>query len=858
MKTFFLVLFECLVPVFLFSQGLTAKADSTVSIKVFGNCEQCRDRIEAAAKSKGVSSATWDMKSQLLYVSYNSKKITLSRIKTQVSAVGHDLEDQKAPDAVYNELPACCKYRDKKTGNTFIQPNETAGKKTELKPDFLKGVVLEADQHGNFHPLAGASISWLGTNSGTFSDSSGIFSILPALSSEQLIVSYTGYTSDTITVTDLKELKIILASGKNLAEVIVSSKLHTTYINSINPVRTQIMTEKELFKAACCNLSESFETNPSVDVSYNDAVTGSKQIQLLGLSGNYTQLTVENLPGPRGLSTPLGLNALPGPWIESIQLAKGIGSVANGFESIAGQINVELKKPGNTDKLFVNVFANDVGKTDLNVNLNLKAGKKWNTLLLLHDDFFTDKKLDFNKDGFRDQPYGSQFSLANRWKYDNAHGFIMQFGASVFNNHRTGGQTFFNPATEKHSTTHYGLGIRTNRYEAYAKAGYVFPNKKYKSIGLQLSAFRHEHDSYFGLTDYTGNQDNLYANLIYQSIIKTTAHKFRTGLGFTYDQYDEKVNSTSYKRKEMVPGAFFEYTWTPVKNFNAVVGIRADNNNLFGFFLTPRIHVRYEPWTGTTIRFSAGSGQRTANIFAENMSLFASSRTILLNPSVPGKGYGFKPEKAWNKGIALDQKMKIFEREATLSVDYFHTDFKSQVIVDIEQPGVVSFYDLNGKSFSNSFQGMFSFEPLEKLELRVAYRYLDVKSTFNKELLSRPLLSAHRAFANLEYDVDSWKFDYTINYNSRKRIPSTLGNPEEFRFEEYSPDFLVMNMHVTKTVGKKHPVDVYIGCENIGNFVQEELIIAPGQPFSPYFDASMVWGPVEERMFYAGLRFRLK
>jgi copper chaperone CopZ len=856
LMTFLIIL---LIPVIGNSQEGLNKTDSTISFRVYGNCEQCRDRIEGALKIKGIHSASWDMVTQLLNLSYNPKKISIDKIKNKIAAVGHDLEDRKAANDVYQSLPACCKYRKDDKMISEIQKSIEPVKQDENAPAILKGVVLEADQHGDFHPLPGASVSWLGTGTGTFSDSTGIFSIRPSVVSNQLVVSYTGYTADTIGVSDLKDLKIILASGKSLAEVIVSSKLHSTYINSINPLRTQVMTEKELFKAACCNLSESFETNPSVDVSYNDAVTGSKQIQLLGLSGVYTQLTMENLPGPRGLSTPLGLNAVSGTWIESIQLSKGIGSVANGFESIAGQINVELKKPGNTDKLFLNLFTNDLGKTDLNVNLHLKAGKKWNTLLLLHDDFFTDKKADFNKDGFRDQPYGSQFSLANRWKFDNAHGLLVQFGASVFNNHRTGGQLYFNPATEKHSTIHYGLGIHTDRYEAYAKIGYVFPNKKYKSIGLQLSTFNHDHVSYFGLTDYNGNQQNFYANLIYQSIIGSTVHKFRTGIGFIYDRYDEKVNMTSFKRKEMVPGVFFEYTWTPVKNFNAVVGIRGDHNNLFGSFLTPRLHIRYEPVKGTVIRLSAGRGQRTANIFAENLGLFASSRIMLIQGNNNNKnGYGLDPEIAWNKGIAIDQKLKLFEKDATLSVDFFRTDFKDQVIVDIETAGQAKFYNLGGKSYSNSFQAQLNVEPLEKFDIRLAYRYLDVKSTFGKELLSRPLMSGHRAFINLEYELAKWKFDYTVNYNSRKRIPPTIDNPVGYRFEEYSPSFIVMNAHITRSFGKKRQVDVYIGCENLNNFVQEDLIIAPGAPFSPYFDASLVWGPVEERMFYGGIRFRLK
>lgn len=645
---------------------------------------------------------------------------------------------------------------------------------------------------------------------------------------------------------------------RQLKEVSIKAKQPSTYTSTLSPIRTQLITDKELLKAACCNLSESFETNPSVDVSYNDAVTGSKQIQLLGLSGSYTQLTVENLPGPRGLATPLGLNTIAGPWIESIQLTKGIGSVANGYESIAGQINVELKKPESAERFYANVYVNDFGKTDLNVNLNQKIGKKWAAGLLLHDDFLTNKSVDFNNDGFRDLPTGNQFSLVNRWQYANEKGFMTQFGIKVLNDNRTGGESAFNADVDKHTTNHYGLGIAIERYEAFAKLGYVFPEKKYRSIGLQLSGSSHRQDSYFGNTEYDARQNNFYANFIYQSIIGNTMHKYRTGLSFLHDSYDEMFKGTAYARTEVVPGAFFEYTFTPVERFNIVAGLRADHNSQYGFFVTPRLHIRYAPVPGTTIRLSGGRGQRTANIFAENTSVFVSARTVNIMPAITGGAYGLRPEVAWNEGISADQQFHLFGRNATFSVEYFRTDFTDQVVADLEDPRQVKFYNLEGRSYSNSLQGELQMEPLEKLEVRMAYRYFDVKTTYSGKLLQRPLISTNRAFVNLAYDLKGWKLDYTINYNGRKRIPFTGTNPVVYQQDDHAPSYIGMNAQIARSVGKKHPMEFYIGGENLTNYFQKDVIVAAAAPFSNYFDASMVWGPVTGRMFYAGWRFKLK
>lgn len=397
-------------------------ADSTLLIPVAGACGMCKERIEEACKGKGVVAVQWDQHKQQLQLRYNPSLTTKEKVVNRIVASGHDADGIKANDAVYNALPACCHYRKMKQETDTSYTNNAGHTRPQIK-----GVVLEETGKGNFTALQGATVQWMQTGKSVMSDSSGVFQI-EADSSHTLIISYTGYRSDTLSVVRKEDLMIILAKDKQLGEVVITAKQRSTYLAAANPIRTQIMTEKELFKAACCNLSESFETNPSVDVSYNDAVTGSKQIQLLGLSGNYTQLTVENLPGPRGLATPMGLNTIAGPWIESIQLTKGTGSVANGFESIAGQINIELKKPDKAEKIYLNLYRNNMNKTDVNLNVSSAIGKKWSTTLLLHGDYLYNKEIDFNKDGFRDLPTGALWSGVNRWKYEDGKGWVIQFG----------------------------------------------------------------------------------------------------------------------------------------------------------------------------------------------------------------------------------------------------------------------------------------------------------------------------------------------------------------------------------------------------------------------------------------------
>ncbi|RZK13114.1 MAG: TonB-dependent receptor [Flavobacterium sp.] len=212
---------------------------------------------------------------------------------------------------------------------------------------------------------------------------------------------------------------------------------------------------------------------------------------------------------------------------------------------------------------------------------------------------------------------------------------------------------------------------------------------------------------------------------------------------------------------------------------------------------------------------------------------------------------------AWNKGVAVDQKLKLFSRAATLRAEFFRNDFISQVVVDLENPREVRFYDLQGKSYSNSFQTELSAEPLRKLNLRLAYRYFDVSTTYGDQQLQRPLTAKHRGFVNADYEAAGWKFDYTVNLNGRKRIPSTAGNPEMHQRGTYSPSYVQMNAQISKTLGKKSNIDLYAGAENLGNYIQRDAIISADQPFSQLFDASLMWGPVTGRMFYGGVGYKI-
>jgi outer membrane receptor for ferrienterochelin and colicins len=651
-------------------------------------------------------------------------------------------------------------------------------------------------------------------------------------------------------------------SKEKLDEIKIKVKKRGIIKSLTKVTNTTVVSSKELLKAACCNLAESFETNPSIDVNFADALTGTKQIKMLGLTSPYLMITEENIPSVRGASQAYGLSFTPGTWVESIQITKGAGSVVNGFESISGQINTELIKPMSDIPFFLNAYGSTDSRFELNTHFNKKISDKWATSLYVHGNTRVSKN-DMNDDGFLDNPLGKQINLVNRWQYANPEtGWVSFINLKYMNDEKQTGELNFDKDRDKLTTNFWGSEIKTERFDFSSKIGYVFKDMPYQSIGFQNAFSNHNQQSYFGLNQYNIKQNSYYSNLIFNSIIDNTKNKFATGLNFTYDKYSEFVNTFDVSRIDNSAGAFFEYTYDDNDKFSLILGSRFDYHNRLGAFFTPRLHVRYNPWEKSVFRFSVGRAKRAANIFAENQNLFASSRTFnVLNTK--GEIYGLDPEIAWNYGMSFTQNFRLFDKPADVTLDFYRTDFQNQAVVDLFQsPQQVLFYNLDGKSYANSLQLDFNIELIKHFNLRTAYKYYNISTDYLSGNFQRPLQAKHRFFGNLEFETHikekgkQWKFDYTFNWLGKQQLPTTATNPPEDRLPEFSPSFSVMNAQITRTFSSTF--EMYIGGENIGNYRQKKAILGANDPFGPNFDTSIVYAPVFGQMYYAGIRFKIK
>jgi outer membrane receptor for ferrienterochelin and colicin len=727
----------------------------------------------------------------------------------------------------------------------------------------VKGKIT--DKKNN--PIANVKITIPELNTTLSSDESGSFDLIQGNRNVLLIIEKEGFQK--LEIQQICTLDFTIQIEKNISEgniavVTIVNDQKTLGRKQKAVTNTQNLSQGELQKAACCNLSESFETNPSIDVNFSDAVTGNKQIKMLGLTSPYILMSEENIPAIRGALQATGLNFIPGTWAESIQITKGAGSVTNGYESISGQINYELLKPQKEEPFFANVYGSNDGRFELNTHFANKYSDKLSSLVLLHGNTRNIKN-DMNHDGFLDNPLGKQVNILNRWQYNDVEKGIVSFlNIKYFKDEKTGGTVNDNSHAEVMNPNLWTSQVNTDKIEISNKIGYIYPDMPFQSIGFQQAFQYNKMHSEFGNKIHHIHHKNYFSNLIFNSIISNTKHKFITGLNFNYDKFEEHLEANfmaEYDRIDTSIGSFFEYAYDNLNNFSFVLGARVDNHNRLGFFFTPRAHVKYNPFEKTTLRFSAGRGKRASNIFVENINVLASSRDIIVN-NENGNLYGLNPEIAWNYGTSLIQKFNLFGKQNEIVIDYYKTDFSNQIVVDLENPRQVTFSNLKGKSFAESFQLEWNITLMRHLNLRTAYKYLNVKTDYAKGLLDKPLQAKNRFFANIAYEThildkgQQWKFDATFNWIGAQRMPSTLANPVQYQLPAYSPNYQLINTQVTRTFSSTF--EMYVGAENLGNFKQKNAIIASDNPNSPYFDSTMIYGPVFGNMFYAGLRFKIK
>ena len=713
----------------------------------------------------------------------------------------------------------------------------------------LTGIVNGQDAAGKIQPVRGAVVTWPGTAIGTYTDSLGRFSIQRRGPNDTLRISSIGYESAFVIVGDRDRIDVTLEL-RSVEDVTVTAQRKTI---TDAPVKTEVITKRDLTKAACCSLAESFEKSPTVEVSYSDAVSGARQIQLLGLRGTYVQFLTEAVPAVRGMELPWGLDHIPGPFMESVSISKGAATVTHGYEAMTGLINVEYRKPTTADPLFVNVYGNSLGRGEFNVVTATPVADYLSTTTMLHGRLFTGN-VDQNKDGFLDLPMFRQGNALHRWIYNDDEIEVQVLGRAVIDDYAGGTPGgSFDDITPSTDLTVYRITSSLERYDGFLKIGLLQPFESLdeSSIALVVNASHNQSSSVFGTRLYDGMQSTVQARAV-MSLCYSEAMRFVGGLSFMYDAVNESILNIDLDRFERVPGVFLEATLRPLEDVTMIAGGRVDQHNLYGTFWTPRLHVKWDVTETTALRASIGKGYRVPVLVAENLSSFITS----MIPEVVGS---IRPEISWNSGVSATHTFEIGGRAVTVDAELYHTMFENQLLVDFDaSPGKILFRNLDGgRSFATSAMAQILFSPINRLDLALAYRWVDVQATFGGVLRQRPMMPRQRTLLTVSYATpgDVWRFDATLAYHSGGRLPSTEHLPTEHRRPSSFPGFARLNGQIARAFDN---IEVYIGVENATNFIQMDPIITPDRPYGPHFDAAMTWGPTDPRMVYAGVRWTFR
>jgi len=705
--------------------------------------------------------------------------------------------------------------------------------------------------------LFGATIVWDGTDIAAVADENGYFE-LPQMDTTALLrIDYVGY--DGIYIEVLPEettLEIEVSGITELMEVEVAAKRRDNYISTLNTLNLETIGSGELRKAPCCNLAESFSTNASVDVAYSDAVTGAREIRLLGLRGTYTQLMVEKRPFITGLGSAFVMEYIPGTWLSSIQISKGASTVQNGYNSITGQINSELVKPFEDKRLFVNLYGSTFGRGEANIHLNHKFNDEWSTGLLLHAST-RQNEMDHNEDTFYDTPQKTMYDALLRTFY---RGEVVraQFNAHILSDRHQAGQI---PTASLQNP--FEITQNNDRVELFGKIGYLGFKDLTQSIGFIADIAWHDLESHYGNKYHRGKQKNAYLQGMLSTGFGTELHQLDVGVSYTYDDYDEQLDDTNLSRTEIVPGVYAEYSFKPKLNegnefrnkFGAVVGVRLDQHNMFGTLFTPRANLKYNFNENSIVRLSAGRGYRTANVIAENLRVLASNRAIVILENL-------QMEDAWNLGFNYTQNFKLSERDGSFSLDIYRTSFNNQVIVDLDSDyQLAQFYNLQGESFANSLLAVFSQEVVKGLEMKFAYKFNDVQITFlDGELREQPMVAKHRGLITADYVTpnEKWEFNVSSQLVGKQRFAHLWDNPFHTNDQHIgeAPAYSLFNAQLTRNIGKQW--EIYAGCENITGFRQKSPILDWGNPFGENFDAGHIYAPITGQMGYIGVRFGIE
>lgn len=698
--------------------------------------------------------------------------------------------------------------------------------------------------------LEGVSVFFLNTNIGTATDQNGAFVLFRKNKEQKLVVSYTGFKTDTLNIPlEQNFIKLSLNSGQKLNEVTVNAKRQSNSFSLLNPLNVESITSQEFKKAACCSLSESFQTGNTIDVSYNNAVTGSKEIIFLGLRGIYTQLLLENFRFFNGILTSQGFDFIPGTWLDNINILKGASTSIYGPQSMTGAINVGLKKPDKDHRIYSNAFLDYHGRLELNQHFNKSWSAARHSGIYAHYSNHQGFR-DHNNDGFKDDARAQKFALLQR--------------NTLFGRKMEGQINFYGLYEDKNggqlkNVGNYNFNQKTSHIQAFGNLGYVGyanPDRNSGSIWeLSLSNI----DAYYGteLNPFKAKEFRFLGQVFYSEIFSEGKHKINIGPNVNINIAEENYIADKRTYKEITPSLFFDYDYaigkienTDLKKLHITLSQRLDYVKSSKLYYIPRLSTRFNFDKSWTLRSSVGLGYRHPRVYSDNLNLFFVNYEKVFS-NVPDI------ETSINYGINLVGKPLINNKELNFNLDFYITEFNNQLVTDLEQIdqnfNILKYYNVVGNSNTKSLGITVSYPIVFGISAKIGMKYTDNITGYEHGNKQTPFIAKRREMTSLDYESNNkkWTANLTGQWIGKMRIPQKVNETES----TYSKEYFLLQSTVNYILPK---IEFYIGCENITNYTQHHAILSADAPFSRTFNATEIYAPINGIKPFIGFRYKFK
>lgn len=635
-----------------------------------------------------------------------------------------------------------------------------------------------------------------------------------------------------------------------MSEVVVTGTMKPVLRHN-SPVPVAVLQRSFFRSNPGAHLFESVQMVNGLQAQVNCNVCSAGDIQINGMEGAYTLVTIDGMPLVSSLGTVYGLMGLPNSLLERVEIIKGAASALYGPEAMAGVINLITRSPQRRNQVHADLSSTSHGEHTLDLAGLYRWGKV-NMISSLHG-FLMNQPFDNNGDGFADIPVQQRLSFFQKISISRSSKLPASLALRRFDEYRWGGQMSWE---ERFAGTDsvYGERIRTARNELLGAYQLAFLGKPL----IQWSGTEHRQNSIYGTMPFQAVQRVGFMQFLWSG--RQYGISWLAGLPLRYTFYDDQTVATPSPERRFLPGFFVQAEGKASATMGYNVSIRVDDDRVHGTVWSPRLAMRYQTSASSSLRMNFGTGYRLVQVFTEDHAALTGAREVVFREAL-------KPERSWsallNFAISGNPGSHVLRSEASL----FYTRFSNKIAADyFSNPNQIIYSNLDGFARSAGLSLDFELFTVTRQRITLGITAMQVGlmrrdsnglMDFERQLHSPPFSAALQLQQPLSRN---WMIDVGAKINSPMRLPVV---PGDFR-PEYSPWYALLNLQATKKT--KRGLEIYAGIRNLLNFIPRNPLLRPFDPFDKWvhvnnpqgytFDAAYNYASLQGRRIFVGIRMQ--